>query len=277
MLLDQEHTEEAKTLDIAPLTTIPENSISTWGYSFWAGTGGLFPETNKSTITVYVSNQVTSLQRQCILDTIYMRSTSGGTLSAQPSIETQIMMQETPHNVASLLTSSSGSEAQLQLLSGVITEDITTGWNGTIPHRLQQKLYRTLHKTIVLHQHGAWLKRNAVLHPDTDTDIPVDYGRKPARKRQIIEDEEGNPKDKRWTKQRKTAMIRTAMWEGTPIPKPSTKRSRDTSRNTSPITESGTSSETDEWPSLQCKRTRTEYEQDGHNAQDSDCTSEDEH
>ena len=78
MLLDQEHTEKAKTLDTEPLTTIPEHSISTWGYSFWAGTSGLFPETNEATITVYVSKQVTPLQRQCILDTIYMRSTQAG-------------------------------------------------------------------------------------------------------------------------------------------------------------------------------------------------------
>ena len=78
-------------------------------------------------------------------------------------------------------------------------------------------------------------------------------------------------------KQRKTALIRTAMWAGTPIPEPTTKRPRDTSRNTSLPTESDTSSDTDEWPSPQCKRTRTGYGQDGHNAKDSDCTSEDEH
>ena len=95
---------------------------------------------------------------------------------------------------------------------------ITDGWANLVPHRLQQKLYRTLHKTIVLHQHDTWLKRNAVMHPDTPFFTPIDYGRKPAKKRQLLEEEEDNPKNKRWIKQREVALTRERMWAGTPIP-----------------------------------------------------------
>ena len=176
-----------------------------------------------------------------------MRSKSGGVLSANPTVDPLTLSPETPTNVATLLHSQD-SPAKLQLLSGIITEHITDGWENLVPHRLQQKLYRTLHKTIILHQHDTWLKRNAVLHPDTPFFTPIDYGRKPAKKRQLLEEEEDNPKNVRWIKQREVALTRERMWAGTPIPETNKKRSRDTPSQSS-NTSCSTSSETDEWPS----------------------------
>jgi hypothetical protein len=36
------------------------------------------------------------------------------------------------------------------------------------------------------------------MYPDTQFFTPFDYGRKPAKKRQLLEDEEANPKKKCW-------------------------------------------------------------------------------
>jgi len=252
ILTDDSQTKTLKShLSTPILTTIPANTISIWGRSFWAGTGGLFPETNETPIHVYTSPMVTPLQQTRILDTIYMRMTHGGSLSPNPTIIASKLSSETPPNIVSLLQSQD-SAAKLQLLSGVITEHITQGWSGFVPSRLQQKLYRTLHKTIIHHQHSTWLKRNEVAHPITPFLNPVDYGRKPARKRQLLEDEEDNPKDIRWTKQRETAMIRERMWAGEPIPASSKKRKR--VHMVSSLSDSDSSSETDEWPSPARKR-----------------------
>jgi hypothetical protein len=174
------------------LTTIPSDTVSVWGQSFWEGTGGLFPETNSTPVNIYVSANITPLQRTRILDTIYMRSTQGGTLSPNPTVNPLNVAPETPANIATLLHSPD-SPAKLKLLSGMITEHITNGWAGLVPPRLQQKLYRTLHKTITLHQNNTWLERNAIMHPDTPFFTPTDYGTKPARKRQLLKDEEANP------------------------------------------------------------------------------------
>ena len=250
LIADESQTDTIKKYLTTPaLTIIPTDSVAVWGSSFWSGSAGLFPETNETPITIYASTLVTPHQRTRILDTIYMRLTKGGKLSLNPTINPHKLSPETPINISSLLHAEN-SPAKLQLLSGIISAQITTGWDGIVPTRLHQKLYRTLHKSIILHQHSTWLKRNAVIHPETPFFTPIDYDRKPARKRQLLEDEEDNPKDKRWVKQREVAMIRERMWEGTPIPAPKPKRPRPTTDlppSEGPQTSS--ESETDEWPS----------------------------
>ena len=139
---------------------------------------------NNSIITTRTTTPaVTALQRVTILDTIYMRSLEGGQLSTQPHITPHTLTQETPPSISTLLSHPSSSSGKLQLLSGYITKDITDSWEGIIPTRLHQKLYRSIHKTITLHQHGVWLHRNSILHPQVDVYIPVDYGRTQAHKR----------------------------------------------------------------------------------------------
>ena len=147
-----------------------------------------------------------------------MRSSSKGKVSAQSNIQAHTLTQETPPSILSLLAESSTSAAKLQLLSGYITKDITDSWEGLIPTRLHQKIYRTLHKTITLHQHGVWLHRNNALHPQVAVHIPVDFGRKPGQKRTLPEEEETNPRDKKWKRQREAAFTRQRMWAGEPIP-----------------------------------------------------------
>ena len=259
LLTDESQADTLKKhLSTLPLITIPTDSIAVWGRSFWAGSAGLFHETNDTPINVYASTLVTPHQRTRILDTIYMRSTKGGKLSTNPTINPYKLSPETPSNIASLLHSAD-SPAKLQLLSGVITEQITKGWAGTVPTRLQQKLYRTLHKTIVSHQHSTWLKRNAAAHPVTPFYTPTDFGRKPAQKRQLLEEEEANPKNKRWIKQREVAMIRERMWEGTPIPAPKRKRSKAATPISDSPNQSSSESDTDEWPSPS-KRSKSSHD-----------------
>jgi len=231
------------------LTIIPPDTISQWGYSFWAGKAGLFPETVGSNINVFVSDAVTPYQRTSIMDVIYMRSLTGGTLSSHPSPPVRTLTQETPLEISDLLTNPDSSAPRLQLLSGVISLQITNAWKGTIPQRLHQKLYRTLHKTIVLHQHGAWLHRNNTLHPDTEHPVVVDYGRKRATKRMTIEDEEVNNRDKEWMRQRKAGLLRERMWEGTPLSPNKTNPRRTPVTTQDSTSASSESSETDEWPS----------------------------
>ena len=139
------------------------------------------------------------------MDVIYMRSLTGGTLSPHHSPLVRPLTQETPLEISDLLANPGSSAPRLQLLSGVISLQITNAWKGKIPQRMHQKLYRTLHKTIVLHQHGAWLHRNNTLHPDTVLPVVVDYGRKRTTKRMTIEDEEVNNRDKEWMRQRKAS------------------------------------------------------------------------
>ena len=229
------------------LTTIPPDSISLWNRSFWEGRSGLFPATIDSATTIFASPAVTALQRVTILDTIYMRSLEGGQLSTQPHITPHTLTQETPPSISTLLSHPSSSAGKLQLLSGYITKDITDSWEGIIPTRLHQKLYRSIHKTITLHQHGVWLHRNSILHPQVDVYIPVDYGRTQAHKRTLPEEEEANPRDKQWKRQREAAFTRQRMWAGTPIPKPTKKRKR-TLITPQPVTDTDGSS-TEEWPS----------------------------
>ena len=175
-----------------------------------------------------------------------MRCTKGGQLSARPQIQTHTLTQETPPSISNLLRDPAGSAAKLQLLSGYITKEITDSWEGLVPTRLHQKLYRALHKTITLHQHGVWLHRNNVLHPQVDVYIPVDYGRKRTQKRELPEEEEKNPRDKQWMRQREAAFTRKRMWAGTPIPKTMRKR-KHTPIPTPPAADS-LSSSTEEWP-----------------------------
>ena len=183
------------------------------------------------------------------MDVIYMRSLTGGTLSSHPSPPVRTLTQETPLEISDLLTNPDSSAPRLQLLSGVISLQITNAWKGTIPQRLHQKLYRTLHKTIVLHQHGAWLHRNNTLHPDTEHPVVVDYGRKRATKRMTIEDEEVNNRDKEWMRQRKAGLLRERMWEGTPLSPNKTNPRRTPVTTQDSTSASSESSETDEWPS----------------------------
>ena len=112
----------------------------------------------------------------------------------------------------------SPSLKKIKEVSGVISTQITNAWNGVIPTRMHQKLYRTLHKTIILHQHGAWINRNNTLHPETKFPENIEYGRKRTQKRMSIEEEEPNPLDKTWTRQRKAALLMEQMWKGTPLP-----------------------------------------------------------
>jgi hypothetical protein len=141
-------------------------------------------------------------------------------------MQTQTLTQETPPSISSLLAAPPHSAAKLQLLSGYISKEITDSWEGIIPARLHQKLYRALHKTTTLHQHGVWIHRNNILHPQAEVYIPIDYGRKPTHKRELPEEEEPNPLDKQWKRQRKAGLTRQRMWAGTPIPKPTPKRKR---------------------------------------------------
>ena len=208
------------------LTTIPPGNIALWNRSFWEGQSGLFPEAIDSSTTIFISPAVTELQRTAILDTVHMRCTKGGNLSPRPNIQTQTLTQETPPSISSLLAAPHHSAAKLQLLSGYISKEITDSWEGIIPARLHQKLYRALHKTITLHQHGVWIHRNNILHPQAEVYIPIDYGRKPTHKRELPEEEEPNPLDKQWKRQRKAGLTRQRMWAGTPIPKSTPKRKR---------------------------------------------------
>ena len=279
ILLDDSQTDTFTKHNSTPaLTTIPKDNISLWGRSFWEGRSGLFPETLESPITVYASNLVTPMQRTMILDTIFMRSKKGGKLSDSPTINPVTLTQETPTSISTLLHEDTNSPAKLQLLSGIISKVITDTWFGAIPASMHQKLYRTLHMTIISHQHSAWIERNEILHPQTETFIPTDYGRAPARQSRQLEDEETNPKDRQWKRQRAVAMTRKAMWEGTPIPPPPTKKNtsstslsaasstdedspppspstRKRTRSNTP-TSDGTS-DTDEWPSPIPQRRKT--------------------
>jgi hypothetical protein len=166
----------------------------------------------------------------------------------KPTIHAHTLNQETFPSVSSLLSDPANSAAKLQLLSGYITKDITDSWEGVIPTRLHQKLYRTLHKTITLHQHGLWLHRNNILHPQTDRYIPDDFGRKPALKRTLPEEEEANPRDKQWKRQREAGFTRQRMWAGTPIPAP-TKKRKGTPAMVSDRCVDSDGSSTEEWPS----------------------------
>jgi hypothetical protein len=80
-----------------------------------------------------------------------MRSLKGGSLSPTPTIHAGLLTHETPVEISTYLASPDSSAAKLQLLSGVISTQITNAWKGVIPTRMHQKLYRTLHKTIILH------------------------------------------------------------------------------------------------------------------------------
>jgi hypothetical protein len=149
-------------------------------------------------------------------------------------------------NISELLASPESSAPKLQLLSGVISLQITNAWKGIRPSRMHQKLYRTIHKTIILHQHGAWLHRNNALHPDTELPVVVDYGRKRTQKRLTIEKEEVNHRDKEWKRQREAGLLRERMWEGTPLSpsKTNTRRPPFTTQDTTSA--SSVSSETDD-------------------------------
>ena len=95
------------------------------------------------------------------------------------------------------------------------------------------------------------------LHPQVAVHIPVDFGRKPVHKRTLPEEEETNPRDKQWKRQREAAFIRQRMWAGEPIPT-ITKQRKHASVTTAidPHTESDGSS-TEEWPSPTTSDTET--------------------
>ena len=183
-----------------------------------------------------------------------MRSLKGGTLSPTPTIQAKVLSQETPVEISTYLASPNSSAAKLQLLSGVISTEITNAWNGVFPTRMHQKIYRTLHKTIILHQHGAWINRNNTLHPETEFPELIDYGRKRTQKKLSIEEEEPNPLDKTWKRQRKASLLREEMWKGTPIPQ---KRPKTQPSPQDTPSASSESSETDEWPSPKRSKTST--------------------
>ena len=124
---------------------------------FWSGKAGLFPCALDYDIHVYMSSNVTPYQRSLIQDTIYLRSTTGGPLTATPDINPHTLMPETPNALATLLTSKNLTPAKTQLISGGITTDTISDWNETLPPRIHQKLYRQLHLAIVKHQHDIWL------------------------------------------------------------------------------------------------------------------------
>ena len=262
IIADDTQLKEVETHCPGPkLITIPPDTIALWNRSFWAGSSGLFPDTLDSATTIFTSPAVTELQRTAIIDTIHMRSSSKGKVSSQSNIQTHNLTQETPPSILSLLSETLTSPAKLQLLSGYITKDITDSWEGLFPTRLHQKIYRTLHKTIMLHQHGAWLHRNNILHPQVAIHIPVDFGRKPGQKRTLPEEEETNPRDKKWKRQREAAFTRQRMWAGEPIPIVLKKRKRTSICATIPTevsvsTESDGSS-TEEWPSPTTSDTET--------------------
>jgi hypothetical protein len=118
LLKDESQTDTLKTYLSKPtLTTIPTDSVSVWGSSFW-----MSPETNDNPIIVYASTLVTPHQRTRILDTIYMRMTKGGKLSSNPMINPLKLSPETPANIVSLLHSSNSP-------AGIITAQITRGWS----------------------------------------------------------------------------------------------------------------------------------------------------
>jgi hypothetical protein len=77
---EQEDTIDAPT-NYATKVVIKANNIKQWGRSFWSGRAGLFPCTVYHDIDIYTSNNVAQYQRSLIQDTIYLRSTYGGTLS----------------------------------------------------------------------------------------------------------------------------------------------------------------------------------------------------
>ena len=262
IIADDTQLNEVETHCPGPkLTTIPPDTIALWNRSFWEGSSGLFPDTLDSATTIFTSPAVTELQRTAILDTIHMRSSSKGKVSAQSNIQTHTLTQETPSSILSLISESQTSSAKLQLLSGYITKDITDSWEGLFPTRLHQKIYRTLHKTITLHQHGVWLNRNNILHPQVAVHIPVDFGRKPGQKRTLPEEEETNPRDKKWKRQREAAFTRQRMWAGEPIPIAMKKRKRTSISapvpNEGAVSTESDGSSTEEWPSPTTSDTET--------------------
>ena len=87
-----------------------------------------------------------------------------------------------------------------------------------------------------------------MLHPQTDRYIPVDFGRKLALKRTLPEEEEANPRDKQWKRQREAGFTRQRMWAGTPIPAPTKKRKGISATEPDRCADSDGSS-TEEWPS----------------------------
>ena len=162
---DQEDIIDA-SIEYTTKVVIKANNVKQWGRSFWSGKAGLFPCTVDHDIHIYMSSTVTQYQRSLIQDTIYLRSNSGGTLTATPDIRPYTLMSETPKVLANLLASNNISPAKTQLLSGGITIETMADWKDTLPSRIHQKLYRQLHQAIIAHQHDIWLRRNETAHPD---------------------------------------------------------------------------------------------------------------
>ena len=141
-----------------------------------------------------------------------MRSTSGGSISLNSDIKTSQLIQETPNKLATLLTTNVSSLAKTQLLSGGITIDVIEEWNTTLPSRIHQKIYQSIHLAIITHQHDIWLKRNEAAHPEQELpQPPPDYNRK-RKVSNIIELDETIPADTQWKRARKKALTAEDAW-----------------------------------------------------------------
>jgi hypothetical protein len=161
----EEEADISGAITFGSKQVIAAHQIKQWGRSFWSGTGGLFPDTCEHEIHVYTAENITPHQLASIKDTLYMRSASGGSITPTSDIQTSHLIQETPNKLATLLTTNVSSPAKTQLLSGGITIEVIEEWKATLPRRIHQKIYRSVHLAIITHQHDIWLKRNKAAHP----------------------------------------------------------------------------------------------------------------
>ena len=165
--------------DIAPyiqqpiFQTLPADSTAMWGYSFWQGTSGLFPETWDTPINIYTSSAISEYQKRCITQAIYARCLTETPLP--PTIEPDFTTSfpETPPTIANILSEHTLTPVKLQLLCGILSQSSIDDWHLTIPRILHQKLYRNIHRSIVEHQHNIWTTRNNEAHPPDENISPV--------------------------------------------------------------------------------------------------------
>ena len=210
--------------DIAPyiqqpiFKTLPAESTAMWGYSFWQGTAGLFPETWDTPINVYTSSAISQHQQKRITQAIYARCLTDTALPVTANTDFQHLFPETPPTITTILSEPTLTPEKLQLLCGVVSQASIADWHLTTPPMLHQKLYRNIHRAIIEHQHSIWLQRNSDAHPLDEVPVIIIRDKKRKRIHKPLDIESDTTNDA-WVADREDSLIIQEMWKGTPAPK----------------------------------------------------------
>jgi hypothetical protein len=189
-----------------------------WGYSFWQGTAGLFPETWETPINVYTSPAISQHQQTPITQVIYARCMKDTALPVTTTTDFQHHLPETPPIISTILSEPTLTPEKLQLLCGGISQSSIADWHLTTPPMLHQKLYRNIHKALIEHQHSIWLQRNSEAHTLDEVPVILLRDKKHTHIHQPLDIESDTTNDA-WIADREDSLIIQEMWHGTPAPK----------------------------------------------------------